>query len=133
MQRAARHDSIKLLTEIVRLCFDVHCPGPALGDCSALQLAAARCDEEGFRIMQSLIEEQSADVNEPRAEEAGYTSLEAACHVTVQIDNESNTIASRFLLEKGAAITPFTLHVAVAWNHTKLVQCMLEMERAIRT
>jgi hypothetical protein len=63
LQRAARHDSVKLLTEIVRLCFDVHCPGPAMGDRSALQSATARCDEEGFRIMQLLIEEQSADVN----------------------------------------------------------------------
>jgi hypothetical protein len=63
LQRAARHDSIKLVTGSVRLGFDVHCPGPALDDRSALQSASARCDEEGFRIMQLLIEEHGADVN----------------------------------------------------------------------
>jgi hypothetical protein len=76
--------------------------------------------------MSCLVEEHGADVNEPRAEEEGYTSLEAACHATVGQKRQRSIDSVKFLVEKGAVITPFTLHVAAAWNHTKLLNFLLQ-------
>jgi hypothetical protein len=97
-----------LVVKLILLGSDIHCPGPALRGRTTLQSAAARRDEEGFRILQLLIEEHGVDVNEPRSEEEGYTSLEAACHETVQDDDASDIMAVEFLVGRGAVITPFT-------------------------
>jgi ankyrin repeat protein len=126
LQRAARYQSLELVVKLILLGSDIHCPGPALRGRTTLQSAAARRDEEGFRILQLLIEEHGVDVNEPRSEEEGYTSLEAACHETVQDDDASDIMAVEFLVGRGAVITPFTLHIAAAWNHTKLVEFLLQ-------
>ncbi|CAN9442662.1 unnamed protein product [Alternaria alternata] len=130
LQWAARWESFDLVTELVRLGSDVHHPGPAESGRSALQAAASRCgfgDAESLRIMSFLVEEHGVDVNEPRSEEEGYTSLEAACHATAQHhEYRWNIEGVKFLVEKGAIITPLTLHVAAAWNHTKLLNFLLQ-------
>ncbi|CAN9448321.1 unnamed protein product [Alternaria alternata] len=130
LQRAARWYAFDLVTELVRLGSDVHHPGPAERGRSALQAAASRCrfgDAESVRIMTFLVAEHAADVNEPRSEEEGYTSLEAACHATSrQKKNERSINSVKFLVERGAIITPFTLHVAAAWNHTELLDFLLQ-------
>ncbi|CAN9479537.1 unnamed protein product [Alternaria alternata] len=129
LQRAAQYESLNLVTELVRLGSDVHHPGPAEYGKSALQAAAARCRddvEESVDILSFLIEEHGADVNEPRSGERGYTSLEAACQATaMQDENERSIDRVKFLVEKGAVITPFTLHVAAARNHTELLDYLL--------
>ncbi|CAN9418906.1 unnamed protein product [Alternaria alternata] len=129
LQRAAKWWSPELATELVRLGSDVHHPGPARGGRSALQAAAA-----GWRYgmknsvlkMSFFVEEHGADVNEPRSEEDGYTSLEAACHATIVRDPQQSIDGVKFLIGKGAIITPFTLHVAAAWNRTKLLDFLLQ-------
>ncbi|KAL1794408.1 hypothetical protein ACET3X_007829 [Alternaria dauci] len=129
LQRAAQYHSLDLVTELVRLGSNVHHPGPERRGRSALQAAASRCrvqDEESVRIMSFLVTEHGADVNEPRAQEEGYTSLEAACHMTAQQYNQSTIDSVEYLVEKGAVITPFTLHVAAAWNHAKLLEFLLQ-------
>jgi len=131
LQWAAQFGSLNLVTELVRLGSDVHHPGAARGGRSALQAAAAsRCKydpEESVHIMSFLVEEHRADVNEPPSGKDGYTSLEAACHATVMRDEDERGIDSvKFLVGKGAIITPFTLHVAAAWNHTELLDFLLQ-------
>jgi ankyrin repeat protein len=126
LQQAARYHSLDLVTELIRLGSDVHHPGPPRGGRSALQAAASRWYGDHLRIMSCLVEEHGADVNEPRAEEEGYTSLEAACHATVGQKRQRSIDSVKFLVEKGAVITPFTLHVAAAWNHTKLLNFLLQ-------
>ncbi|KAH8634298.1 hypothetical protein IG631_09698 [Alternaria alternata] len=130
LQRAAQWHAFDLVTELVRLGSDVHLPGPATGGRSALQAAATRCrygTEESVCIMRFLVEEHGVDVNEPRSEEEEYTSLETACQETAQQDEHRWSIEGvKFLVEQGAVITPFTLHVATAWNHTKLLDFLLQ-------
>lgn len=130
LQRAARYCNLDLVSELIRLGSDVHHPGPAKRGRSALQVAASRCKyevEESVRIMSFLVEEHGANVNEPRSEEEGYTSLEAACHMTSrQKKNERSIDGVKFLVKRGAIITPFTLHVAAAWNHTELLDFLLQ-------
>ncbi|CAN9456166.1 unnamed protein product [Alternaria alternata] len=76
--------------------------------------------------MSFFIAEHGADVNEPRSEEEGYTSLEAACHQTARNDQNLPIDSVKFLVGRGAIITPFTLHVAAAWNHTELLDFLLQ-------
>ncbi|CAN9468558.1 unnamed protein product [Alternaria alternata] len=129
LQSAARWGSLDLVTELVRLGSDVHHPGARKYGRSALQAAAAKCRvdvEESVGIMGFLVEKHGADVNEPRSTEEGNTSLEAACQATVVQDEDERSIDSvKFLVEKGAVITPFTLHVAAAQNHTELLDYLL--------
>jgi ankyrin repeat protein len=127
LQRAVRWHTLDLVTELVRLGSDVHHPGPAKRGRSALQAAASRWYGD-LRIMSFLVEEHGANVNEPRSEEEGYTSLEAACHtqVTQQRVVKRDITNVKFLVERGAIITPFTLHVAAAWNHTELLGFLLQ-------
>ncbi|KAH6840510.1 ankyrin repeat-containing domain protein [Alternaria alternata] len=129
LQRAAGRESLDLVTELMRLGSDVHYHGPAKRGQSALQAAASRCEDEvgeSVRIMKFLVEEHGADVNEPRSTEKGYTSLEAACDATVLQDEDKRSIVRvKFLVEKGAVITSFTLHVAAAWNRTELLDFLL--------
>ncbi|CAN9437074.1 unnamed protein product [Alternaria alternata] len=130
LQQASQRYDLDLVTELVRLGSDVHLPGKGRYGRSALQKAASRCDdevEESFRIMSFLVEEHGVDVNEPRPENGGFTSLEAACHTTAQQQEDERNIKSvKFLVERGAVITPLTLHSAAAWNHTKLLDFLLQ-------
>ncbi|OWY49740.1 ankyrin [Alternaria alternata] len=129
LQWAAQYGSLDLVTELVRLGSDVHRPGKGKNGRSVLQAAASRYKyevEESVRIMSFLVEEHGADVNEPRSEEEGYTSIEAACHATVGKKRQRSIDSVKFLVEKGAVITPFTLHVAAAWNHTELLDFLLQ-------
>ncbi|RYO06490.1 hypothetical protein AA0121_g12037 [Alternaria tenuissima] len=129
LQRAARDHSLDLVTELVRLGSDVHHPDPEKGGRSALQAAASRCEyevEESVRIMSFLVDEHAADVHERRWKKS-YTSLETACHTTAQQKkNERNIASVNFLVERGAIITSFTLHVAAAWNHPELLDFLLQ-------
>ena len=129
LQQAAQWGSLDLVTELVRLGSDVHLPGNRYHDGSALQAAATKVwvdVEENVGIMSFLVEEHGADVNEPRPEKKGFTSLEAACRATVIPHKRCRTIDSvKFLVERGAVITPFTLHVAAARNHTELLDYLL--------
>lgn len=130
LQRAAQYGDLNLVTGLVRLGSDVHHPGAAVHGRSALQAAASRCryePEESVRIMSYLVEEHGADVKEPRSEKEGYTSLEAACHGTAfQREGRPSIDSVKFLVEKGAIITPFTLHVAAACNNTRLLDFLLQ-------
>jgi ankyrin repeat protein len=130
LQRAARYYSLDLVTELVRLGSDVHLSGKGEHGRSALQAAASRCMyevEESVRIMSFLVEEHGADVNEPRSKEWGYTSLEEACNATARQKGHRRSIEGvKFLVGKGAIITPITLHSAAAWNHTKLLDFLLQ-------
>jgi ankyrin repeat protein len=129
LQYAARYADFDLVIELVRLGSDVHHPGSAIRGRSALQAAAAGCkwrDGGNIDMMSFFIAEHGADVNEPRSEEEGYTSLEAACHQTARKDQHSPIDSVKFLVERGAVITPFALHVAAAWNHTKLLDFLLQ-------
>jgi ankyrin repeat protein len=124
LQRATQHGSFELVAELIRLGSDVHYSGPPMRGRSALQSAAAR-RYGGVHILRYLVEEHGADVNEPRSKYEGYTCLEMACHRIVQLKDESAISAVEFLVERGAVITPFTLHVAAAWNHHRLIQFLL--------
>ncbi|KAI9692342.1 MAG: hypothetical protein M1822_006573 [Bathelium mastoideum] len=123
LQRVARDGKLDLVKELIRLGSDIHATGPDIRGRTALQSAASGYSD-ALPVIKLLIDEYGADVNEARCSEEGYTSLEAACHSVA--DEESSDLGIvEFLLERGAKVTPFTLHVAAAFGHTTLVRLLL--------
>jgi ankyrin repeat protein len=124
LQSAACLGDCELLAELLRLGANVSYQGPTIRGRTALQ-SAAGSSFDTVSVMELLIE-HGADVNEPRSAEEGYTSLEAACHGAVQCTGRPNIETIKFLLERGAKITTFTLHVAAAWNDEDLIKLLLQ-------
>lgn len=123
LQRAAKFGNLDLAKELIRLGTDIHTPGPKIRGRTGLQSAASR----GFwslPAVKSLIDEYGVDVNETRSTEERYTGLEAACHYTALSESPDLGIIE-ILLERGAKVTPFTLHVAAACGHGALARLLL--------
>lgn len=73
-----------------------------------------------------MVDECKADTNEPQASEKGYTSLEAACYASAVSGRSLNLAATQFLLQRGAKVTPYTLHIAAAYGHLHLCRLLLQ-------
>lgn len=124
LQGAAELGNLGLVKELIRLGADIHTPGPEIRGLTALQSAASGFVDT-LPVIKLLIDEYGADVNEARCSENGYTSLEAACHSTARLEKSSDLGIVELLLERGAKVTPFTLHVAAAWGHAALARLLL--------
>ncbi|KAF2234348.1 ankyrin [Viridothelium virens] len=99
LQGAAKHGNLDLVKELIRLGSDIHAPGPEIRGRTALQ-SAASAYPDGLPIIKLLIDEYGADVNEARSSEEGYTSLEAACHLTATWYADTQDLSLvEFLLE----------------------------------
>jgi ankyrin repeat protein len=130
LQLAAYLGNLDLVRELIQLGADVHATGPEIRGKTALQCAAfGRWN--ALPVVQALIDEYGLDVDEARALSEGYTSLEGACHATCQNDKTPNLAVVELLLDRGAKVTPFTLHVAAAWGHTALAQTLLRHGAAV--
>jgi ankyrin repeat protein len=100
-------DSVDMLNLVVSYGarFDLH--GSEASEGTALQSAA----RWGSLDLVTELVRLGSDVHHPGARKYGRSALQAA--------------AAKFLVEKGAVITPFTLHVAAAQNHTELLDYLL--------
>ncbi|KAI9654235.1 MAG: hypothetical protein M1821_006763 [Bathelium mastoideum] len=121
LQRAARTEDLDLVKELMRSGSDIHAPGP--------EIRGATNYHRPLPMIKLLNDEDEADLNEARSSE-GYTSLEEACLLVAWskgsgLEEKPTVNLVKFLLERGAKITPFTLHVAAAFGHAALVRLLL--------
>ncbi|KAF2811278.1 ankyrin [Mytilinidion resinicola] len=136
LQNVAAFGSTALMEELIEKGADVHAPGSETRGLTALQAAASQADLAKVRM---LIEKYGADLNEPRSAREGYTALEAACCKIAKAayrsrlglfgkdhGSESNGLELiEYVLDCGARITPFTLHIAAAWGNLPMTRLLL--------
>jgi ankyrin repeat protein len=111
-----------VIEELIRLGADIHASATEARGRTALQAAAGR---NNVHLVKLLVDKHGANVNEPRALHEGYTALEAAC-CSFTRDPKRGLEVVGFLLERGAKLTPLTLHVAAAWGHVELAATLLK-------